>query len=306
MRLNQSPDLDRAFQHRTSPGSLFFHEPQEARLASFDAKSPFRHTYTKLVSQPSPAGPQNRRRFVHSLASLDSQLMFDGGWLLPLGQEDDLRSFVDVYRRLPAQPFTTVVGSTQPVTIRTCVLDNETYVYLVNDSPWNARVILPASGPEGVHFEALGSRRLPQLEGLGAKRAWSLDLGPYDLVAAKFSGGPVTFSNPRVELDEEVVASLDAKIKDLWARAASLKIPAPLVALSNGDFEALPAPMVRSSRGRRGSSPKRNANRRRRTASWSPIAAIVGRRGGGRSDQRVFFRAAHGPRFGVGLAARER
>ena len=37
---------------------------------------------------PCPSGEQNRRRFVHSLATLDAQVMVDGGWLLPMGQED--------------------------------------------------------------------------------------------------------------------------------------------------------------------------------------------------------------------------
>jgi hypothetical protein len=130
------------------------------------------------------------------------------------------------------------VGSTQPVTVRTCVADDQTYVYLVNDSPWNARVTLPTSAAENVRLEPLGARRLPQLAGAGAKRAWTVELGPYDVAAGKFSGGKVTFSNPRVEMDDEVVASIDARIKDLWARAASLKIPAPLPPLPNSDFEA--------------------------------------------------------------------
>ena len=93
LEINLLPEVDRLFAGGTLPGSLFYHEPQKARLTSFDAKSPFgaANTYTWLVSEMSPSGPRNRRRFVHSLAMLDSQQMFDGGWLLMLGQEDALK-----------------------------------------------------------------------------------------------------------------------------------------------------------------------------------------------------------------------
>ena len=106
LETNLAPEMDRLVANGRQTGSLFYHEPQKARLASFDAKSPFgaANTYTWLVSQMSPSGDRNRRRFVHSLATLDSQEMFDGGWMLPLGQEDAL---AEVVQRLSA-----VAGST--------------------------------------------------------------------------------------------------------------------------------------------------------------------------------------------------
>src|SRR6185503_12014452 len=111
------------FSANRDSGSLFYHEPQKARLASFDAKSPFgaANTYTWLVSQMSPAGDRNRRRFIHSLATLDSQAMFDGGWLLSLGQEESLKEVLSVYRQLPMAHFETVSAEFQP-TIRALTL----------------------------------------------------------------------------------------------------------------------------------------------------------------------------------------
>src|SRR5205823_7445941 len=98
LEVNLSPEVDRLFSGGRDSGSLFYHEPQKARLASFDAKSPFgpANTYTWLVSQMSPSGDRNRRRFVHSLATLDAHAMFDGGWLLPLGQEDSIKEILRV------------------------------------------------------------------------------------------------------------------------------------------------------------------------------------------------------------------
>jgi len=51
------------------------------------------------------------------LATLDAQSMFDGGWLLPLGQESDLSEMVAAYRQLPPITFTMLADSTQPVTV---------------------------------------------------------------------------------------------------------------------------------------------------------------------------------------------
>ena len=48
---------------------------------------------------------QNRQRFAHALAEQDAQVIFEGGWLMPMGQEDALREFLHVYRQLPQASF---------------------------------------------------------------------------------------------------------------------------------------------------------------------------------------------------------
>ena len=146
-------DVDRYFQTGGTPGSLFFHQPREVHIESFDQKSPFKPSYTWLVSQPVPSGQQNRRRFVHSLATLDSQVMVDGGWLLPMGQEEAIRDLVAAYRSLPAIRFQPVGNrqasdAAQPVTFRSGTHGGRTYLYAVNDAPFatTARVHVEA-GP---------------------------------------------------------------------------------------------------------------------------------------------------------------
>ena len=83
-------------------------------LPAFDRVSPFGadKTFTWLLSQISPAGAANRERLVHSIAVHDSPLLIDGGWLLPLGQEEALAPLVKVFRRLPAEPFATAQAKT--------------------------------------------------------------------------------------------------------------------------------------------------------------------------------------------------
>ncbi len=243
LEIKQMPDLDRAFEGSSRPGSLFFHQPLEVHVASFDRKRPFRPSYTWLVAHAMPSGSQNRRRFVHNLAALDAQVMFDGGWLLPMGQEDSIAEVVAVYRRLPAVRFKRVSaprGSArmQPVTIRYATHDNRTYIYVVNDAPFAATARVYVEGAAGCRLtELTGSRRVAPLKHDSAGTYWSIELKPYDLAAVWLSSPDVRLSRPQVFLAEEVRTRLDARIRDLGARAAALRKPSPLNALRNPSFE---------------------------------------------------------------------
>jgi len=228
-------------------GSLFFHQPQELRLASFDEKSPFKPSYTWLATQPVPSAWQNRRRFVHSLATLDPQVMFDGGWQLPLGQEDAIRNVVAAYRRLPAVRFRRLSDQSgsdpaQPVTIRYASHAGATYVYLVNDAPFASVARLDVACPSGCRLDELsGLRQVPPLRRDAGGTSWAVELEPYDLVAVRFSAPGVVLSRPRVWWPDEVQTELEAKIADLGGRAKALRWPPVLDVLENPGFEHTPA-----------------------------------------------------------------
>jgi hypothetical protein len=244
--LEMAPAVDRLFEALPA-GSVFYHSPKELRLASFDAVSPFgeENTRTHLFSHLVPTGPQRRKRLIHSLATFDSQVAFDGGWFLPMGQEDALREVLDTYQRLPAVPFETVgievAGTThemQPVTIRTFSTAAATYVYLVNDSPWPVTLDLALAVAAHCDVKPLSTLRpIPPLEIRGGRAAWSLKLRPYDLVGAVLSVPQVTFQDAQVAVDDEVKEELRSAIRDLEARAHSLDNPQPTQVLSNPDFE---------------------------------------------------------------------
>jgi hypothetical protein len=239
LELNLAPEVDRLFSGNAA-ASLFYHEPQKLRLAAFDAKSPFgsANTYTWLVSQCSPSGFRNRERFVHSLATLDAQAMFDGGWLLPLGQEESIRDLVSVYRELPAGPFEAVAGETQPVAMRSRVQDDQTFVYLVNDSPWSVTVTTSVDMPPDCRIERLGNSRGSAPVVHGAEGAvWELTLRPYDLVGARFSSAKVRLEKPKVVVAGNIENVLERRIRDLSARAAALASPPPLAVLENPGYE---------------------------------------------------------------------
>ena len=131
--LNRSPDLDEQFNSVMSTGRLLTHDPLRTRLPSFEAKSPFGRERTpgEIVSQVSPADARNRERFIHALALGDLDVIFDGGSVLPLGQEDSLLGILAAYRRLPVGKFVTHREESQPVTLRTFSTNNSTYAYFV-------------------------------------------------------------------------------------------------------------------------------------------------------------------------------
>jgi len=218
---NGSRELDELFATTNQRGAIFHHEPQKVRVASFDAKSPFgpSNTYTWLASQISPAGDQNRRRFVQALAASDLNQVFDGGWTLPLGQEASLRSLLSIYRQLPDGAFESVPVESQPITIRTRSQDGATYVYLVNDSPWPATVSLTLQAPGDCELANLGEGNSAGTLQRGMNQlVWAVQVGAYDLVGAKFSSPQVRVQGANVELPEGVRETLENQIQDLVAR----------------------------------------------------------------------------------------
>ena len=103
-------------------------------------------------------------RFVHALATLDAEAIFDGGWMLPLGQEESLTDLVAAYRRLPAGKFDQHPDSVLPITIRSQVVGNTNYTYFVNDSAWPMTLQVDVVAPAGTRVDELsGRRRLPAL-----------------------------------------------------------------------------------------------------------------------------------------------
>ncbi len=242
LQLGQMPDIDHYFQELPVSGSLFFHVPRETHIPSFDQKSPIKPSNTWLVLQPSQSGSQNRRRFIHSLATLDAQVLFDGGWQLSLGQEEALRDLAAAYRSLPAVRFQQVADrrtSSQPVTFRVGTYANRTYLYAVNDAPFPATARINIKAQADCRIEELtGSRRIAPLRSDSNNEAyWEVRLEPYDLVAARLSEPNIQVALPQVALPKTIAPALAAEINQLGARAAALRMPPPLDGLDNPDFE---------------------------------------------------------------------
>ena len=261
LEIRQMSEADRYFQGLRVPGELFFHPPQEIRVPSFDEKSPFRPCYTWLASEPLPSDARNRRRFAHSLATLDSQAIFDGGWTIPMGQEESLRELVAVYRQLPAIRFERVEprsgqgpaegdssrgdrafrSVTDAVIVRHATRDDRTYAYLVNDAPFATTARVRVDLPDGCRMEPLGgSRPIGPLRRDADGAYWEAELAPYDLVAAWFSAPNVPIHSPEATCPKEIQVALEKQLGDLGDRIAGLLTPPLFQALENADFERPP------------------------------------------------------------------
>jgi hypothetical protein len=217
------------------------------RLEAFDEVSPFGRdkTYTLLAPQLSPHGAENRRRIVHLLARSDVQMLFEGGWMLALGQEESLKSLLDTYRRLPAVVFDDVAptsASSQAVVVRQKSHGGKAWVYLVNDSPWPAAVELEIDAPPGCTLTRLADQAAVSLERRGGRTWWKVELAPYDAEGAVLSSPAAKAVDYLATLPPQADDELRLRIRDFGARAL-LRDPQAqsLRVLNNPGFEE-PAP----------------------------------------------------------------
>lgn len=226
------------------PGVLFYHPPQELRLTGFDAVSPIQPSYLSILTQPTSGGWEARRRFSRALAETDAQIMCDGGWRIPRGQEPILRTWFAAYRRLPNLPFQDLApeevgGTTQPVRIRKARRGSESFFYCVNEAAFPVTVQAKLRFPAGTAFRELsGARTLaPPRRGEDGTAVWTLELDPYDLLAVRASSPDVSFQEVKVVWPPETTQAVEALVRELNERAATLSSPPAYVALENAEFE---------------------------------------------------------------------
>jgi hypothetical protein len=244
--VNQASELDAAFNRLPATGSLLLHDPlllrdpKHPRLTSFDAKSPYGKDKTVTVpfSHLLPSDRRNRERFVHALAALDAEAIFDGGWLLPLGQEESLYDLVAAYRRLPAGKFETHADLTSPVTIRSRSSGKSTYAYFANDCQWPITVNLQTVAPPGCRVDELsGHRRLPAL----SADNWQIQLEPFDFLAIRFWAPDVKIAKAAVLPNPQLQQWLVSRKSEFQQRLEMLASPPKLPMPANSSFES---PMV--------------------------------------------------------------
>jgi hypothetical protein len=242
---NQSAEIDALFARRGPAAAIHYHEPAQLQLPAFDRVSPFGpdKTNTWLVSQISPAGAANRRRLVHSLAVHDSPLLVDGGWMLPLGQEEALLSVAKVFRRLPAEGFFTAtpkVDKAGPgVVVRTLTTKTRTYFYVVNDTPWPANVQIDFTGGPSLRVQAYAEDRPTTLDPLDGGVTWSIALEPYDLAGGELNSTTAAVADYRAIFVGDPAKALSEQVRDTTLRANALsKSPQFREVLPNPSFEA--------------------------------------------------------------------
>lgn len=243
----QGPDLGNLFTGGAyATQTAVEHAP--LALPSFDRVSPFGAEQTRLwlVPQLVPSGAQGRERFVHAIATSDTRLLIDGGWMLPLGQEEALSSLVKVFRRLPDEPFQTVQPRTAnanqlPAVVRTLVRRNKTYFYVTNDSPWPVTVEIDWNSPAAINIEPYSAQREASTTANGTLTTWTVKLEPYDLIGGEIDSPQATVETWRTTLPDDAREHLREQVRQLRFRANVLRSPQPKDVLTNPSFEQVAA-----------------------------------------------------------------
>ena len=255
---NQSAELDALFSQGGSAATVHFHEPAPLLpLPAFDKVSPFGadKTHTLLLAQISPADAANRQRLVHSLALLDAPLLIDGGVMLPLGQEEALAPLVKVFRRLPAERFSTAApqgrsgekpNSDDPtadavgrgIVVRSLSRGNKTWFYVVNDTPWPANVEIDFAGNEMMRVLSYGEERKTTLDEIDGGVSWTVTLEPHDLAGGEINSPHVRVTDYRATFGGDPARWLQQQIRSNQLRTNELRRPQPLAVLANPSFAA--------------------------------------------------------------------
>ncbi|HET6326966.1 MAG TPA: family 10 glycosylhydrolase, partial [Planctomycetaceae bacterium] len=157
--------LDEALSQTSSFGTTFrlpnvgvldYRPPRCLKVADFDPLSPWRPAQTRITVAASPGVRESRRRFVRGLAETDSQMMFDGGWTAPLGQEHATEALRRIARSIPPIPFYKVEGQNQSATIHVARHNKKTYIYAVNAFAQPCELSLQLSCPARTTCRPLG------------------------------------------------------------------------------------------------------------------------------------------------------
>lgn len=230
-------------------GALVYTLPQQLRLTSFDAKSPFgaERCYLSLASVSLPAEHALRKQIVTELTRGEVQTFVFGGTAQPLGHHDRLRNTFSILGQLPAGGAQVRSMQNQPIFLKVYRQGDTTTVLLANESPWPITATLPIHAEADTRWTALGmpsaniAESLPTSAGefLAGDHSWELTLEPYDVMAWKFHDGEIRIDDPVVQSPELAITALQNAIVEIESRAKNLEIQRPYNQMHNPSFELM-------------------------------------------------------------------
>lgn len=269
--VNASKQAHDFFASGAQTGTIFHHRGLWAHFAQLQSQTPFDQQTGRLIRriQLTPTGKWNRQRFSSAVRQQDSLYLIDGGNGLPRGQEDALRNFASTFGLLPRVRFSDVQPSADPdendtppaidesLVVRQAQFEGNTYLYALNDSPWEVTVAIPIgefkSAVEQVGMiETDKASRAPALQYFplsdkDGRQIFNADTGVLAISLAPFSiaGGKLTGTRASVrgfayEVDQNIEPLLRKKTYALQAKLNLAKNSPPLDALENAGFEEQP------------------------------------------------------------------
>ncbi len=246
IHLDHATDQRQVFRDMNAAGVLFSHRYSWAQFDQLQKQKLFGVAQNRALMrlQPLVPGAQwNRKRLADGLMQCDARYLIDGGWLANLGQEQHQASLIEQFTRLPAVPFADVDNASGPdgearsangVVVRQAVVEGANYFYVLNPTPWKARVTIQLSGRQTV-IESLGTHEftfdlesdLPQV---------SFEIEPFDMRAG-YVDESIGLEGFSVELPEHVASDLQDRLNSLIARVSRAEQAAPIDVLTNPGFE---------------------------------------------------------------------
>lgn len=245
-------------------GTIFNHRGLWAHFAQLQSQPPFSQHTGRLMRrmQLTPAGRWNRQRYSSAVRQQDSQFLIDGGRGLAQGQEESLRNFATTFARLPRIRFSDVQPrqhqsspiADQSVVVRQSRHNGETYVYAVNDCPWEVTVAIQVSESNDeilkvgmtehktttrARFEYFPLSDPDRKQIFDAKSGvLAIRIPAFDIAAGKLTGNRVSVEDYSYQVDQNIQQLLRKRTYALQAKLNLAKNAAPLTSLENVGFES--------------------------------------------------------------------
>ncbi|MCH2128062.1 MAG: family 10 glycosylhydrolase [Pirellulaceae bacterium] len=242
LRLDQLPYADIYFGGSSLTADLLFHTP--VPLNSHDWMSELRGAKTAdermVLSLPEMS---NRHRLATTLARNDSQVVIDGGTMLPLSQDASSQEFANVFRQLPIAPFTDVSleVTTEPAIIRTWQDGKRTCIYMVNESAWPVQLQMELEAARNIPVpRPIGVDNPSAMVRQGNRASWNVTLEPYGLIATWLDVPQVDFVSIERTVSEQFRTQLEQRIQLLKDRLEQLEREPKIDLLANPSFEHNP------------------------------------------------------------------
>jgi hypothetical protein len=214
--LSQTASYGTALQF-PSMGVLNYRPPRSLRVADFDRVSPWQPAQTRLTIVASPSTRESRRRFVRGLAETDAQMIFDGGWTVPLGQEHATEGLRRIALAIPPIPFYRVPGEEQSAIVHVARHNKKTYIYAVNAFGQPCELWLQLSCPPGAACRPLGPspsliETTPGCAGNDASSRLKTSLAGYGLGAWEIDHEDARVTGVQTQLPPAELARLQARV----------------------------------------------------------------------------------------------
>lgn len=253
--------------------SLFYHPSHRIRLQGFEKKSPYKPTFAEFNCIPTPAGIENRNRFIQSLALWDTQEFFDGGWTFAFGEEESVTNTFAAFRCLANKPYydairlgsalnpnlsgTAIQSQSQAIVCRWISDGRSTWVYAMNTTPYRIagkiQINSIPSSDAGMTKLALDNvlhrfsesnnkgdaciENIPSLTTENGQLMWRSYFAPFETQVVRFNM-PIRPSLPRVAWSQQTIDQIRQQLVELSRRVETLKTAKAMRILDNPDFEA--------------------------------------------------------------------